>query len=87
MSIKNKKGNSINRKAAKNKPVDWEKGLKKGRVRKYIMRKDGSSGFNKNGTLKVSAIKNAMKNTKDKNMKKALGAALALKRIPSWRKK
>lgn len=74
-------------KGVKNKPVDWEKGLKKGRVRKYIMRRDGSSGFNKNGTLKVSAIRSAMKNTKDKSLKKALNAALALKRIGSGRKK
>lgn len=61
------------------KSTEWESGLKKGRVRNYIMRKDGSAGFNRNGTLKVSAIKSAMKNTKDKSMKKALGAALTLK--------
>jgi len=61
--------------------TEWEAGLKKGRVRNYIRRKDGNAGFNKNGTLKISAIKQAMKNTKDKGMKKALAAALTLKSI------
>ena len=65
---------------------DWEAGLKKGRVRKYIKRQDGSAGFNKNGTLKVSAIREAMRQTKDKSMKKALGAALTLKRFAGGRK-
>ena len=65
--------------------TEWEAGLKKGRVRKYIKRKDGSAGFNRNGTLKVSAIKEALKNTRDKSMKKALNAALALKSIGKGR--
>lgn len=64
---------------------EWESGLKKGRVRNYIKRKDGSAGFNKNGTLKISSIKQAMKKTKDKSMKKARGAALTPKRLTSGR--
>jgi hypothetical protein len=64
---------------------DWEAGLKKGRVRNYIKRQDGSAGFNKDGTLKISAIRAAMKKTRDKSMKKALNAALALKSIGKGR--
>jgi hypothetical protein len=66
---------------------DWENGIKKGRVRKYIMRTDGKAGFNKNGTLKISKIKDAMKKTKNKSLKKALNAALTLKKIGPSRKK
>lgn len=66
---------------------EWESGLKKGRVRNYMRNKYGSKAFNKNGTLKISALKAAEKSTGNKSMKKALTAALTLKGMGKRRKR
>ena len=49
---------------------------KKGRVKDYIKRKYGSKAFNKDGTLKVSYLQKAVKETKDLSLKRALILAI-----------
>lgn len=66
---------------------EWESGLKKGRVKKYMHNKYGSKAFNRNGTLKVSFLKAAQKSTDNKSMKKALTAAITLKGLARRRRK
>ena len=75
-SIKRKNRNNV--KPAIKRKANWENGLKKGRVRTYIQNKYGKSGFNANGTLKISTLKQAEKTAKP-SMKKAIIAAITLK--------
>jgi len=57
------------------------KNLKKNRVKKYMKQKYGNKVFTKNGDLKISAIKDAVKKAKTKSMKDALNLAITLKKM------
>ncbi|MEM3265510.1 MAG: capsid protein VP2 [Thermoplasmata archaeon] len=55
---------------------------RKGRVKNYIMKKIGRSGFTERGTIKVSALNRAKKiaeKNHDKSMTDAIDLALRLK--------
>lgn len=51
-----------------------------GRVRSYLKRKYGDKAFTKDGKIKLSYIKRAIKETKDQSLKKALLLAIKLKK-------
>jgi len=59
-----------------------QKAIKRpGRVRAYMRRKYGSKAFNKDGTVKASYIRKALKTARGKSIKAALRLALRLKRM------
>ena len=57
------------------------KNLKVNRVRKYMKQKYGNKVFTKNGDLKITALKSAVKKAKSKSMKDALNLAVTLKKM------
>lgn len=52
-----------------------------GRVRRYLKSKYGDKAFLKNGNIRVSYLNKAIKETKDKSLKRALQFAKTLKRF------
>ena len=54
-----------------------------GRVRRYMMRKYGKRAFTKSGEIKVSYLRRAIKETKNRSLKSALILAVRLKKFRS----
>lgn len=57
-----------------------------GRVRNYLKRKYGKKAFTKDGDIKVSYIRKALKTAKSESLKRALRLALTLKRLRRGKK-
>ena len=53
---------------------------KPGRVRAYLKRKYGDAAFTKDGKIKLSYVRKALKETKDVSLKRALLLAIKLKK-------
>jgi hypothetical protein len=59
-----------------------QKAIKRpGRVRAYMKRRYGKRAFTKNGEIKVSYLRKAAKETKNRSLKSALLLAIRLKRM------
>jgi hypothetical protein len=52
-----------------------------GRVRRYMKRKYGKRAFTKSGEIKMSYLRRAAKETKNRSLRSALLLAIRLKRI------
>ena len=52
-----------------------------GRVRRYMMRKYGKRAFTKSGEIKMSCLRRAAKETKNRSLRSALLLAIRLKRM------
>jgi hypothetical protein len=55
-----------------------------GRVREYMLRKYGTEAFFKDGTLKVTYLRKALKECKNNSLKKAIRLAITM--ITKWKK-
>jgi hypothetical protein len=52
-----------------------------GRVRRYMMRRYGKRAFTKSGEIKMSYLRKAAKETKNRSLRSALLLAIRLKRM------
>ena len=74
----------MGRKRGRNKYWIQEAIKRPGRVRKYLKRKYGKKAFTKDGDIKVSYIRKALKTARDPSLKAALRLAIRLKK---WARK